>query len=62
MKNQTNTSGEPININGKMIKPEETVKLLGVTLGYRLDFNRHISNLCKKAATQLNFLKRLRHL
>ena len=59
-KNQTNTSGEPININGKMIKSEETVKLLGVTLDYRLDFDPHISNICKKAATQLNVLKRLK--
>ena len=58
--NQTNTSGEQININGKMIKSEETVKLLGVTLDYRLDFDPHISNICKKAAAQLNFLKRLK--
>ena len=56
-KNQTNTSGEQININGKIINSEETVKLLGVTLDYRLDFDPHISNLCKKAATQLNVLK-----
>ena len=59
-KNQTNTSGVPINISGKMIKSEETVKLLGVTLDYRLDFDPHISILCKKAATQLNVLKRLK--
>ena len=60
-KNQTNTSGEQININGKMIKSEETVKLLGVTLDNRLDFDPHISNLCKKAVTQLNVLKRLKN-
>ena len=59
-KNQTNTSGEEININGKIIKSEETVKLLGVTLDYKLDFDPHISNICKKAATQLNVLKRLK--
>ena len=59
-KNQTNTSGEQININGKMIKSEETVKSLGVTLDYRLDFDPHISNICKKAAAQLNVLKRLK--
>ena len=58
--NQTNTSGEPININGKMIKSEETVKLLGVTLDYRLDFDPHTSNICKTAAAQLNVLKRLK--
>ena len=61
-KNQTNTSGEQITINGKMIKSEDTVKNLGVTLDYRLDFDPHISNICKKAAAQLNVLKRLRHL
>ena len=48
-KNQTNTSGEEINTNGKAVKSEETVKLLGVTLDYKLDFDPHISNLCKKA-------------
>ena len=47
-KNKTNTSGEQIIINGKRIKSGETV-----------DFNPHLSNLCKKAATQLNVLKRL---
>ena len=52
-KNQTNTSGEPININGKMIKSEETVKLLGVTLDYRLDFDPHISILCKKSCNTI---------
>ena len=36
------------------------MKLLSVTLDYRLDFDPHISNLCKKAATQLNVLKRLK--
>ena len=48
-KNQTNTSGEDININGKIIKSKETVKFLGVTLDYKLDFDPHISNLCKKS-------------
>ena len=59
-KNQVNTSGEEININGNTIKSEETVKLLGVTLDYKLNFDRYISNICKKAATQLNVLKRLK--
>ena len=58
-KNQTNTSGEEINIDGKMIKSEETVKLLRVTLDYRLDVDSHILNLCKKAATQVNVRKRV---
>ena len=53
-KNQTSTSGEKINIDGEIINSKETVKLLGVTLDYKLDFDPHISNICKKAATQLN--------
>ena len=59
-KNRTNTSGEKINIYGEIINSEETVKLLGVTLDYRLGFDPHISNICKKAATQLNVLQRLK--
>ena len=59
-KNKTNTSGEQMIVNGKKIQSEETVELLGVKLDYKLDFDPHISNLCKKAATQLNVLKRLK--
>ena len=55
-KSQTSTSGETINIDGEIINSEETVKLSGVSLDYRLDFDPHMSNICKEAATQLNFL------
>ena len=47
-KDQTNTSGINLNFQGHSIKSEETVKLLGVTLDYTLNFDPHISNLCKK--------------
>ena len=57
---QTTTSGERISIQGKTIKSEDSVKLLGIQLDYKLNFDPHISALCKKAATQLNVLKRLR--
>ena len=40
-----------------MIKSEETVKLLGIQLNYKLSFEQHISELCRKAASQLNVLK-----
>ena len=59
-KDQTTTSGERISIQGKTIKSENSVKLLGIQLDYKLNFDPHISALCKKAATQLNVLKRLR--
>ena len=45
-KNKSNTSGEKFNLNGKIINSEETVKLLGATLDYKLDFDPHISNIC----------------
>ena len=59
-KDQTTTSGERISIQGKTIKSEDSVKLLGIQLDYKLNFDPHISAPCKKAATQLNVLKRLR--
>ena len=59
-KNQTSIRGEAMNIDGKIINSEETVKLLGVTLDYQLDFDPHISNICKKAAIQLNVVQILK--
>ena len=47
--NQTSTRGEKINIDGEIISSKETLKPLGVTLSYRLDFDSHISNVCKKS-------------
>ena len=37
-KDQTNTSGENLILNGELIKSEETVKLLGIYLDYKLNF------------------------
>ena len=59
-KNQSNTSGEIFKISGEMINSEEAVEHLGVTLDYKLDFDPHISNIFKKAVTQLNVLTRLK--
>jgi hypothetical protein len=38
---------------------ESTVKLLGIDIGYQLNFDVHISTICRKASQQLNNLKRL---
>jgi hypothetical protein len=46
------------NLNGNIIKTEDEVKLLGVTIDYELKFNSHITNICRKASRQLNVLKR----
>ena len=38
---------------------EENVKLLGVELDYKLDFDFQVTQICKKAAKQLHVLQRL---
>jgi hypothetical protein len=38
---------------------EKTVKLLGIEIDYQLNFNAHVSSICRKASQQLNVLKRL---
>ena len=59
-KDQSDASGVNISIQGKSIKSEDSVKLLGIKLDNKLNFDSHISDLCHKAATQLNVLKRLK--
>ena len=56
-KDRTDTTGHSISIQGKTIKSEASVKCLGVNPDHQLNFDLHISDLCKKAATQLNVLK-----
>jgi uncharacterized protein YpmS len=46
-------------IDGNKIECESEVKLLGVTIDFQLNFNEHVSNICKKASRQLNVLKRI---
>ena len=47
------------NLDGNEILCEDEVKLLGVTFDFKLNFNSHISSVCKKASQQLNVLKRI---
>ena len=53
------TTGVKLMIQGKQIQSENAVRLLGVKIDHRLTFDEHISDLCRKAAAQLNALKRL---
>ena len=48
-----------IKVSDTQINCEDVVKLLGVDIDYQLNFDHHISNLCRKAGQQLNVLKRL---
>ena len=50
---------ESFTIHDNTVKCEDSVKLLGVTIDYMLNFDLHISDICKKAARQINVLCRL---
>jgi hypothetical protein len=45
------------NLDGISIVCDDEVKLLGVTIDFKLNFNSHSTNICKKGARQLNVLK-----
>ena len=47
------------NLENNVINCEEHAKLLGVTIDFKLNFNLHIYNVCKKASRQFNVLKRI---
>ena len=57
-----NTKVVDIPIKYKTINSESLVKLLGVKIGVdnKLNFDDHISDICRKSAGQLNTLQRLK--
>ena len=57
---KTNYTSEKIQINNEDIQIVTSVKLLGITIDNRLNFDKHISSICKSAANQLNALVRLK--
>ena len=48
-----------LNINKQTINSENCIKLLGFEIDNTLSFDKHISNLCKKASNQLNAIGRI---
>ena len=48
-----------MNFAGFEITTEKIVKLLGIDIDYKLNFNKHIGSLCKRAAGQLNAICRM---
>ena len=48
-----------VKINQVILESQPSVKLLGVTVDAKFSFSEHISNICKKAAVQVNGLRRL---
>ena len=53
-------TNETLKIGDKIIKASSSVKLLGVQIDDQLNFNLHISNICRSAANQLYALIRLK--
>ena len=58
-KKRTNCTNEKIQISNEDIQTVRSVKLLGIIIDDCLNFNEHISSICKSAANQLNALVRL---
>ena len=56
---QTKQQNLTFTLDENKIECESEVKLLGVTIDFQLNFNEHVSNICKKATRQLNVLKRI---
>ena len=48
-----------MNFSGFEITTEKIVNLLGIDIDYKLNFNKHIGSLCKKAGGQLNAICRM---
>ena len=46
-------------IDGHTIPTSKSVKLLGVQIDNNLDFNEHVSNICKKVSKKLHALRRV---
>ena len=59
-KRKRDHTDEHITVDNQQIKVVSSVKLLGQQLDDKLNFNLHISNICKSAANQLNALIRLK--
>ena len=58
-KNKSNLTNIPLTIDNQTIKSVPLVKFLGIHLDNNLNFNLHISNICRSAANQLNTTKKL---
>ena len=51
-----------INIDGENIEGSYSVKLLGIKIDNKLNFNEHVAGICKKISLKLHALARISHL
>ena len=61
-KHKENHTNQIKKIDQKEVKAASKVKLLGIELDDKLNFNYHLNNICKPASKQLETLIRLKHL
>ena len=52
-KRKRDHTNEPITVDNQQIEFVSSVKLLGLQLDNKLNFNLHISSICKSAAKQI---------
>ena len=57
---KSNLTNIPLTIDNQPIKSVPSLELLGIHSDDKLNFNLHISNICRSAANQLNALIRLK--
>ncbi len=49
-----------VHIEDSIVKPQCEIKILGITIDFKLQFDSHVSELCRKAARHLNAAKFLK--
>ena len=52
MGKHTHSENICFNLGDKVVKCEDSIKLLGVTIDFKLDFDEHISNVCKQPSAK----------
>ena len=62
MRNKREITNLTMNIQGSKIKSTEKLNFLGVTIDSKLNFDHHVSNVCKKASQRIGALMRLKNL
>jgi len=60
--NQTEEDKINFSVDGTLIEPSTTCKLLGVHIDERLNFNNHVASICKKISKQIAVVSRFRKL
>ena len=61
-KNKDANTNLNLKIGNKTIQSEQHIKLLGVKIDNKLNFDKHIYNLCKQSSAQLNAISKFKNI